>query len=158
MTIKSMRRKAGLTQKEFAEKYAIPLQTLKQWESAPGSSSYRTPPDYVLAMLSRLISYDFAIKAGELLGHDDYLIDAAGQSRFNTQHWLRYLRKEFVEGRSLLSDQELANVLRSPSLTMFQKVSLKRAVTPDCPTNRYVVSLNQPAKTPMLDDIMRKHS
>ncbi|HBN22787.1 MAG TPA: hypothetical protein DD412_06075 [Holosporales bacterium] len=30
--LKALRKKLGLTQKEFAEKYYIPLETLKSWE------------------------------------------------------------------------------------------------------------------------------
>ena len=158
MTIKNMRKKTGLTQKEFSDKYNIPLQTLKQWESMPGSSSYRTPPAYVLSMISRLIAYDFGFKMAELKGRDDYLIDAAVETRSNARHWFRYLRKEFDKDSTSLSDQELDTVLKSPDLTMFQKISLMRAATPDSPTHRYIVSLNQPANTPMLDEIMRKHA
>ena len=47
MSVKEIRKKTGLSQREFAEKYQIPLQTLKQWESDEGSSSHRKPPEYV---------------------------------------------------------------------------------------------------------------
>ena len=59
MPIKSIRLQTGLTQREFAGKYHIPLQTLKQWESSRGSSSHRTPPDYVVHMIGRLAVQDF---------------------------------------------------------------------------------------------------
>ena len=58
MDAKRIRQYTKLTQKEFAEKYKIPLQTLKQWESGPGSSSYRKPPDYVLYMLDQLVTLE----------------------------------------------------------------------------------------------------
>ena len=51
MSVKEIRKKTGLSQREFAEKYQIPLQTLKQWESDEGSSSHRKPPEYVLSLI-----------------------------------------------------------------------------------------------------------
>ena len=59
MKIKKIRKNAGLTQKKFAETYHIPLQTLKQWESNPMSSSHRKPPGYILYMLDRLVKIDY---------------------------------------------------------------------------------------------------
>ena len=54
MSVKEIRKKTGLSQREFAEKYRIPLQTLKQWESSKGSSSHRKPPEYVEFLLSEV--------------------------------------------------------------------------------------------------------
>lgn len=47
MDIKEIRSINKLTQKEFATKYGIPLQTVKNWESKPTSKSYRKCPNYV---------------------------------------------------------------------------------------------------------------
>lgn len=44
--IKELRTKSGLTQKEFGEKYNIPLRTIQKWERN-GS----TPPDYVISLV-----------------------------------------------------------------------------------------------------------
>ncbi len=57
-TIKELRRLTGLTQVKFAEKYHIPLQTVKQWEASKDSSSYRTPPAYALKLLEQTILRD----------------------------------------------------------------------------------------------------
>ncbi|MBO5598099.1 MAG: helix-turn-helix domain-containing protein [Oribacterium sp.] len=54
-TVKELRAMTGLTQARFAEKYHIPLQTVKQWESSKDSSSYRTPPTYALRLLEQAI-------------------------------------------------------------------------------------------------------
>lgn len=48
--IRELRDKTGLTQKEFAETYGIPLSTLQKWEQA-----VMTPPDYVINLLARII-------------------------------------------------------------------------------------------------------
>jgi transcriptional regulator with XRE-family HTH domain len=55
MDIKEIRHLTCLTQKQFAEKYHIPLQTEKQWESSIGSKSYRKPPEYVLYLLKETV-------------------------------------------------------------------------------------------------------
>ncbi|MCI8424884.1 MAG: helix-turn-helix domain-containing protein [Adlercreutzia sp.] len=49
MTLVEMRREAGMSQREFAEHYGIPVRTLQQWEQ--GKS---TPPSYVLSMMEKL--------------------------------------------------------------------------------------------------------
>lgn len=54
MEISDIRKKTGLTQKAFAEEYHLPLQTLKQWESSPESTSHRTCPDYIVYYLEKL--------------------------------------------------------------------------------------------------------
>ena len=51
MDIKMVRALSFATQKEFAEKFHIPLQTLKQWEASPDSSSFRKCPEYVRLLL-----------------------------------------------------------------------------------------------------------
>ena len=157
MSIKAIRNETGLTQKGFASKYQIPLQTLKQWESDPGSTSYRNPPDYVVYMLEKLVEHDFDRRKDRSVSREENLINAAEESRYNAAHWLRYLRKEFEGGTMRLSSEQLMKVLSSDRLTMYQKISLKRAATPETETHNYVVSLNERADTSMLDEIMRKH-
>ena len=56
--VKALRKKTGLTQAAFAEKYGIPKRTIENWE---GEKS--TPPGYVLAMLTRLVEIDENEKA-----------------------------------------------------------------------------------------------
>lgn len=46
-TIKDLRRKTGLTQKEFASNYGIPVSTLRKWEQGEAS-----PPPYLLTLLA----------------------------------------------------------------------------------------------------------
>ena len=50
MNINEIRKKSKLTQKEFADKYNIPVRTIQKWERN-GS----TPPDYVIE-LKKLLS------------------------------------------------------------------------------------------------------
>lgn len=61
MTIKKLREQLGISQVEFSKKYDIPIQTIRQWESNPGTTSYRKCPDYIVSLISRLISADITI-------------------------------------------------------------------------------------------------
>lgn len=49
--LKQLRNDAGMTQKQFATKYEIPLSTYEQWEMG-----IRKPPMYVVKMIA-LIEY-----------------------------------------------------------------------------------------------------
>ena len=154
--IKEMRQETGLTQSAFAKRYHIPLQTLKQWESDANSSSFRTPPAYITYMLGRLVYHDYGIipKSKAAKVHD--LIRAAKDSRYHAAQWLRYLRKEFKGTTPKITPLQLDYLLESDNLTMFQKVSLSRAMQQDTITNQYVTALNRRATPSMLDQIRQK--
>ena len=51
MTIKSLIADSGLTQKAFAERFHIPLRTVEDW-----ATGRRNPPEYVVRMISELLS------------------------------------------------------------------------------------------------------
>ena len=155
MSIKQLRIETGLTQREFAEIYDIPLQTLKQWESDPNSKSYRMPPDYVVSMITRLVALDYGIGI-TAKNRVQRLIEAAEETRTNALHWMRYLRKEFNGERSLLTTSQIKMLCRSDKLSMFQKVSLSRAFDNGSATNDFVVGLNMKTETPMIAELMRK--
>lgn len=55
MNVKELRSFTNFNQQQFAQKYHVPLQTLKQWESSADSKSYRKPPEYVLYLLKQTI-------------------------------------------------------------------------------------------------------
>lgn len=46
MTIKEIRSKANMTQKEFAEYFNIPYRTIQNWETG-----HRNPPEYVVELI-----------------------------------------------------------------------------------------------------------
>ena len=56
-----IRKKTGLTQAAFAEKYNIPKRTIETWESF-SESARRNAPDYVLDLLERVVKEDFIDK------------------------------------------------------------------------------------------------
>lgn len=53
MTIKEMREKLGLSQAQFSRRYGIPKRSIENWET--GS---RTPPEYLWALLERVVLED----------------------------------------------------------------------------------------------------
>ena len=48
-----IRKMSGLSRKDFAERYKIPIRTLEKWEQGVSS-----PPQYVLAMMARILSLE----------------------------------------------------------------------------------------------------
>lgn len=156
MDIKEIRKSTGLTQREFAERYLIPLQTIKQWESDVNSKSYRKPPEYVVSMLS-VIAGDYRIERVRPR-KTNHLIRAAIDSRTDANLWYRYLRKEFSNGEISTSKKIIKEALSSDKLTYFQKISLKQALDSTSVTAQYINSLNQKAETIMLERIMRRRA
>ena len=86
-----------------------------------------------------------------------YLIRAAHHSKYNAGHWFRYLRKEIVNGKVRLSPDEISALVASDELTIFQKITLKCAMTVGTPTYSYIDNLNKPAKLKVLGEFLRNH-
>ena len=61
MTVKELRKKTGLTQKAFAAYFGISFRTLQDWEQGK-----RTPPDYVVSMMERILVSDGKIEHQEV--------------------------------------------------------------------------------------------
>jgi len=57
-SISQIRKLSGLTQVKFAEKYHIPINTLKGWESNIESKRYRKCPEYILYLLEIAVKND----------------------------------------------------------------------------------------------------
>lgn len=51
--LKQIRNQTGLSQYNFAKKYGIPVRSIENWET-----NVRTPPEYVLNMLEKIIESD----------------------------------------------------------------------------------------------------
>ena len=57
MTIKELRSITGLSQQAFSDKYNIPKRSIENWESGK-----RTPPEYVIKLLERVVKEDLCKK------------------------------------------------------------------------------------------------
>lgn len=85
-----------------------------------------------------------------------YMIEGARQSRFNAAHWFRYLRKCVDGDAVLLNSDDVDLLINSGELTMYQIITLKRAMQPGTITNQKVNSLNQRSTTPMVKELLRR--
>lgn len=66
VNIKRLRQTTGLNQKEFSERYRIPLRTLQNWETDDNMPSARKCPQYVSYLLEKAVMMDFPV-AGHLI-------------------------------------------------------------------------------------------
>lgn len=74
MTIKEMRIFTGLTQKEFANNFGIPIGTLRRWEY--GES---TPAPYIVQMMETILPLDTEKLQKIESSKDTYYIDEAAK-------------------------------------------------------------------------------
>lgn len=61
MNAKIIRARTGLSQKNFAKKFEIPVHTLQEWEQG-----YRNPSEYVLKMMDYILDLEEQLY-GEIL-------------------------------------------------------------------------------------------
>ncbi len=59
-SIKELRQITNLSQKEFGNKYKIPLKTIQNWESDTDKTSSRTCPPYVVYLLAKTIINEYS--------------------------------------------------------------------------------------------------
>ena len=102
LTIKNIRTLSGLSQVDFATRYEIPLQTLKNWESNPGSSNFRQCPIYTLKLL------DFKVRMDTYINRIDFTV---------TEKWLEleYQTQELsaLYNNKIITEEELTKILES---------------------------------------------
>ncbi len=167
MSIKEIREKTGLSQKMFAQKYRIPLQTLKQWESSVDSKSHRNPPEYVEFLLAETIRYSAGDKyrntnQKSLINEHNssrkviHTIRTAKDSQGNARLWMRYIAKQFEDHTPPLSSSELEFLLDGDDLTLSQKCILKSAYQNGSPTNQYIIQLGRKCDTSFATRLIEK--
>ena len=86
-----------------------------------------------------------------------YMLEGARRSRCHFDQWVRYLRKGITDEKILLSEEEITDILGSGALTMVQMITFKRAMEPGTITNKKIAALNQKSKTPMVEELLRRH-
>ena len=87
----------------------------------------------------------------------DYMILAAQHSRYNAQHWFRYLRKEIDKCGTAFSIEDVNRLYNDARLTLFQRVTLKEAFEEGSETQEYIRSLNRKAGPTMLAEIRSRY-
>lgn len=86
----------------------------------------------------------------------NYMIKAAKDSKYNARQWFLYLRKVVTKEKIKLSQQDIIALLSSSELTMYQKITLERAVIIGTPTYKRIISLNEKAKLRHVELLKRK--
>ena len=87
----------------------------------------------------------------------DYMILAAQHSRYNAQHWFRYLRKYIDKCGTAFSIEDVKLLCSDDRLTLFQRVTLKEAFEEGSETQDYIRSLNRRIRPTMLAEIRSKY-
>lgn len=59
--IKELRKRTGMTRKEFSEHTGIPVRTLEDWEAAR-----RTPPEYIPRLIDYQLKYEKLMQEKEV--------------------------------------------------------------------------------------------
>lgn len=86
----------------------------------------------------------------------NYMINSAKDSKYNSRQWFLYLRKVITKEKIKLSQEDINALLSSSELTMYQKVTLERAVVYGSPTYQRVISLNEKAKLRYVELLKRR--
>lgn len=73
----------------------------------------------------------------------EYMIDASKDCGHDGDLWLRYLYKVIQDGDTKLTDNDVAQLLASPVLTQFQKVSLQDALTEGTHMREHILRANR---------------
>ena len=71
------------------------------------------------------------------------MIDASKDCGHDGDLWLRYLYKVIQDGDTKLTDNDVAQLLASPVLTQFQKVSLQDALTEGTHMREHILRANR---------------
>ena len=80
-SIKELRNSTGLTQREFAQKYQIPISTLRKWEQGEAS-----PAKYVISLIAKTLpSTDMNLKKIEGYNGEAYYYDRIKNMVFDSQ-------------------------------------------------------------------------
>ena len=87
----------------------------------------------------------------------NYMLEGARASRYHSHQWFRYLRKGLSGSEVALSPDDIQVIEASGVLTMFQVITLRRAMEPGTITNQRVMALNQKSSTPMVEELLRRY-
>ena len=100
---------------------------------------------------------EFTVDGDTAMMWSDYMVMAAQHSRYNAQHWFRYLRKYIDKCGTLFSKQDVADLCNNEALTPFQRVSLRAAFEEDSETRRHIIGLNQKVIPTKISQVRKKY-
>lgn len=73
----------------------------------------------------------------------DYMIRASEHSQKDGNLWFRYLYKVIQDEETKLSFDDVEQLLKNPTLTPFQKITLQDALTDGTHTREHVLQANR---------------
>ena len=82
----------------------------------------------------------------------DYMIRASEHSQKDGDLWFRYLYKVIQDDETKLSSDDVEQLLKNPTLTPFQKITLQDALTDGTHTREHVLQANRKSQ---LKDILK---
>ncbi len=105
--LKSLRNKLDMTQKEFAEKFNIPLRTIQKWER--GGS---VPPEYILESLEKIVFLEESEVMFDVYWKNEKTarVRALGQDVYIERFCLHPVKQIFYADR--ISRYKLGEILR----------------------------------------------
>lgn len=76
----------------------------------------------------------------------DYMVRASQHSQKDGDLWFRYLYKVIQDQETKLSSDDVEQLLKNPTLTPFQKITLQDALTDGTHTREHVLQANRKSK------------
>ena len=76
----------------------------------------------------------------------DYMVRASEHSQKDGDLWFRYLYKVIQDEETKLSSDDVKQLLKNPTLTPFQKITLQDALTDGTHTREHVLQANRKSK------------
>lgn len=77
----------------------------------------------------------------------DYMVRASEHSQKDGDLWFRYLYKVIQDEETKLSSDDVKQLLKNPTLTPFQKITLQDALTDGTHTREHVLQANRKSKS-----------
>ena len=77
----------------------------------------------------------------------DYMVRASEHSQKDGDLWFRYLYKVIQDEETKLSSDDVKQLLKNPTLTPFQKITLQDALTDGTHTREHVLQVNRKSKS-----------
>lgn len=86
----------------------------------------------------------------------DYMVRASEHSQKDGDLWFRYLYKVIQDEETKLSSDDVKQLLKNPTLTPFQKITLQDALTDGTHTREHVLQANRKSKPKDILELFRE--
>lgn len=87
----------------------------------------------------------------------NYMLHAAEDSKYDANHWFRYLNKIINSEGIHLEDSSLNSLMKRDELTMFQKVTLQLGCEMGSSMNEYIINLSKPSSFNFIKQLIQSN-